>query len=158
MMNGKLGVLLLGLSGTFFVACGEEEGSPEPRILVEDPWARAMPLPEGGGEYETNSALYFTVRNEGRGGDRLTGGTTPVARALEVHESYLEDDLMKMRKVGSLELPPSSRIEFEPGGLHIMLLGLSRPLAAGEEFEVTLQFDVSGPTVVPVPVLGPGGR
>ena len=157
-MNWKFGLFLFGTLGFFFLACGGEEAPSEPGILVENPWARAMPLLQGEGGSETNSALYLTLRNDGGSGDRLLGGVTPVARAVEVHESYLEDDLMKMRRVASLDLPPSSITELKPGGLHIMLLGLTQPLTEGEELEVTLQFEVSGSIVLSVPVLGPGAR
>ena len=81
-----------------------------------------------------------------------------MARAVEVHESYLEDDLMRMRRVSALDLPPSSATDLKPGGLHIMLLGLTQSLTEGEEFEVTLQFEVAGTNVISVPALGPGGR
>jgi copper(I)-binding protein len=117
-----------------------------------------MPLIQGESGAGTNSAVYLALRNDGEVGDRLLGGETPTAAAVEVHESYLVDDVLRMRKVDSLEVPPTTTIELKPGGLHLMLLGITRSLVEGEEVELTLKFERSGPLVLRVSVRGPGGR
>ncbi len=125
---------------------------------MEGPWARAMPVlqPEGGPG--TNSALYLNIRNDGRGEDRLLGGSTPAATAVEVHESYLEGEVMRMRRVDALALPPSSTTELKPGGLHIMLIDLVHPLMEGDSLALTLRFETSGSLELSVPVRGSGGQ
>ena len=128
--------------GALFCSCRGESGSPAAEILVEDAWARPMPLlsAEGG---STNSAVYLRLRNPDRLGYWLLGGTTPVATSVEVHESVLMGEVMSMRRLDRLEIPAGSEVQLEPGGLHLMLLGLNQPLAAGDGFEMTLLFEGS---------------
>lgn len=53
-------------------------------------------------------------------------------------------DAMTMRKIESIEIPAGKTVKLEPGGLHVMLKGLSRKLEAGERIRVSLVFRVSG--------------
>ncbi len=84
--------------------------------------------------------------------DRLLGGETTVASALEIHESREEDGVMRMRPVEGIDLPPGGEAELRPGGLHVMLLGLTRSLMPGDTITLTLRFQRSGEVVVRVPV------
>jgi copper(I)-binding protein len=138
-------VFLLLLAGC------QGSGSPgTPSIHLEGAWARAMPA--GG-----NSAVYLTLENKGSGDDRLLGGEVEGVAALEIHESRMEGDVMRMRQVEAVELSPGGRVSLQPGGLHLMLLGLSRPLEVGDTLTMTLRFQLSEPLVVSVPVRSPGG-
>ena len=116
-----------------------------------------MPLLEGGGGASTNSAAYLLVRNDGGTGDRLTGAESPAASRVELHESFMEGEVMRMRKVDSLDIPAGSEVELKPGGLHIMLLGITGPLVEGEEIELTLHFERSGDRIVRLPIRSGGG-
>jgi copper(I)-binding protein len=147
-----LRAFILTLSGFLLPACGGGGGSDAPEIQVDGGWARAMHLLEGEGEAGTNSAVYFLLRNEGRVTDRLTGGETLAAAAVEIHESRVVDDVMRMRKVHGLEIPPRGAVELKPGGVHLMLLGLTESLVAGEGLDLTLHFQRSGDLLVTVPV------
>ncbi len=69
-----------------------------------------------------------------------------MADAVEVHESKMEGDVMTMNRVESIALEPSAKVEFMPGGFHVMLIGLKQDLKAGDEIEVTLQFR-NGPDI-----------
>jgi len=115
------GTLLLG-------ACGESKG-----IEVNDVWARAS-------TQGANSAVYLVIQNHNAETDELIGADSDVADATEVHQSKMENDVMKMVHVDSVPLEPSQKVEFVPGGYHVMLIGLRHDLRAGDEFEVTLQF------------------
>lgn len=116
-----------------------------------------MPLLQEEGGASTNSAVYFILRNGGEETDRLTGGETPAAAAVQIHESRMVDDVMRMERVDGLDIPPGGAVELKPGGLHIMLLGLTRSLVEGEEIDLTLHFLRSGKVVVTVPVRLLGG-
>ena len=59
---------------------------------------------------------------------------------------------MKMRRVGAIEIPPGESVRLEPGGLHMMLMGVSSPLETGERISVTLVFERAGEVVLSVPV------
>jgi hypothetical protein len=108
-------------------ACTPKEG-----IEIRDAWTRSAA--RGG-----NGAVYFTVVNYD-GDDELVGASVEFAQAVEIHESRLVNDVMEMRMLESVSLPTGKRIEFAPGGLHIMLVNLTRDLEIGETIEVTLHF------------------
>ena len=143
------GVLLGILSGC--------DMAGEPSLDVLDPWARPMMIREAGsGASGGNSAVYLALRNSGGAVDTLLGGETPVAGRVEIHESFLEDDVMRMQEVGPLEVPPGESVHLKPGGLHLMLLDLRESLVAGDTLSLTLGFSVSGPLTLRVPVQASG--
>ena len=82
----------------------------------------------------------------------MTGAQSDVAEAVELHETKMENDVMRMQPVASVEVPAGGQVTFEPGGLHIMLIGLQRELEAGDRFKITLQFEESGTLTVEVSV------
>lgn len=145
---------IAGLVVFLFLACscGDGETGSGPDISVEDPWARAMPVLGEPGEPGANSAVYFLIRNHGPEPDRLLGGESSVASAVEIHRSEQVDDVMRMRRLEDLELPAGGSVELAPGGLHLMLVGLRRALEPGQEFELTLRFKDAPDLLVNVPV------
>jgi copper(I)-binding protein len=140
-----------------FFACGGDKGSGVPMVGVEEAWARAIPLVQEEGGARINSAVYFLLRNQGTATDRMIGAETPIAVSAEIHESILVDDVMRMRRVDGVEILPGAAVELQPGSLHIMLMGLEKPLLAGEVFDLTLHFERSGDLTVAVPVRPAGG-
>ncbi len=68
----------------------------------------------------------------------LTGGSTPVAKAVELHQMSLENNVMKMRPLARLELPAGAAVELKPGGYHLMLIDVTHPLVAGERVPLKL--------------------
>lgn len=109
------------------------------------------------GQTGTNSAVYLTLRNDGGEPDRLTGGETTAATSAQIHESRMVDDVMRMQRVDGLDIRPGEPVVLKPGGIHIMLLGLTKPLIEGEEIDLTLHFLRSDDLVVSVPVRLLGG-
>lgn len=123
-----------------------EETIPGDGIQVEDAWAR--PASEG-----RMSAAYFLITNFESEPDTLLSVESDVAEMVEVHESYeTENNMMGMREVTGLELPAQSTIRFQQGGLHVMLIQVTRTLAEGDTFELTLNFALSEPQTVEIPV------
>lgn len=113
-------------------------------ITVEHPWAR----PAAAG----NSAAYFELENEGAA-DRLIGASTDVAGTVELHSTTIDaQGVGRMVPVQAVDLPPGAEAKFAPGGLHVMLIGLTRPLVEGEEFPLTLTFEKAGPVTVEVAI------
>lgn len=119
-------------------------------IRVEVVWARASIGTSRPG------AAYLTIVNEGSDPDRLLRIETPVAARAEVHETVSEEGVMKMRPVGEVEIPARTTIKLKPGGLHIMLMGLSEPLDKGGKISLTLRFEKSGAVSVDARIAGPG--
>jgi copper(I)-binding protein len=150
-MASFLTLLLLG--------CGGDGGGgdAQPEIHLDGSWARAMPVVSGEGEAPTNSAVYFHIRNDGRAEDRLVGASSQVADRAEIHESKIVNDMMVMEEQDGLDIPAGSFVELKPAGLHVMLLGLRRPLLVGEEFELLLEFEKSGELSIVVPVRSNAG-
>lgn len=92
---------------------------------------------------------YLTIENKGNTPDRLVGGATENARAVEIHQMKMEGDMMKMSEVeGGLEIPAGGKVVLEPGAFHLMLLDIKQPLKAGECIDVTLEFEKAGPVAV----------
>jgi copper(I)-binding protein len=120
-------------------ACGPQQG-----IEVREAWMR----PAAQGE---NGAVYFVIHNRGPE-DTLTGVSSDVAEAVEMHESMMSGDVMQMQQIDAIPLERSTEIRFEPGGLHVMLIGLKKDLQVGDEVEVTLHFTNFEDLNVTVPV------
>ena len=119
-------------------------------ITVENPYARP---PMGGGKV---AAAYMTLKNSGKEADRLVKAEGDVARRIELHTHIMEkrdgNVVMKMRPVPYMEVPAGGETVLKPGGLHIMLIGVTRDLKPGDSFDLTLVFDKAGKITVRVPV------
>jgi copper(I)-binding protein len=70
----------------------------------------------------------------------LVSARSAAARQIELHEMSMENGVMKMRPVGQINIAPDKPTELKPGGLHIMLVDLVKPLAPGEAVPLTLTF------------------
>ena len=116
-------------------ACGTE--STGPKISVEDAWAR--PVPAAGG----NGAVFFRLVNAGNEADQLIGGESPVAGAVEVHRTTMDEGVMQMEHIPGLEVPAKREVLLEPGGYHMMLIGVNTSHAPGDTLPITLRFEKS---------------
>ena len=109
----------------------------------------------------STGAVYFRgIRNTGTNTDRLLSATTPVAARVEIHQMQMQGEVMRMRAVPSLELPPGATVPLRhgsPDGYHLMLRDLKAPLRDGERFPVTLTFERAGVLEVKVWVQTPRG-
>ncbi|MFT3809630.1 MAG: copper chaperone PCu(A)C [Micropepsaceae bacterium] len=104
---------------------------------------------------QPNGAAYLTVETAGAGPDRLIGLETPAAAAAEIHAMSDEGGVMSMRKLDSVEIAPGAPVHFQPGGLHIMLIGLIAPLEAGKSVPLTLTFEKAGVITVDLAIEKP---
>ena len=130
----------------FLVATGP---SVADGLSVTDAWSRSTPPVARVG------VVYFTLRNDAKRSDRLLKLSTPVAERVEVHRTEVLDGIARMREVAVLHVDAGQTVEFKPGGMHVMLVGLRRPLVAGTSYELDLLFEVAGPRKVSVQVRGP---
>jgi copper(I)-binding protein len=118
-------------------ACGSR---PDGAVTVQEAWAR-----ETIGEVAV-SAGYGRIENGTDEAVRLVGAEAPVAGRIEIHNVANEGGVMRMHELAAgLEVPAGASIELRPGGYHLMLLDLRRPLRAGEAVPVTLRFDGAPP-------------
>jgi copper(I)-binding protein len=100
----------------------------------------SLPTPPGA----RTGGAYFTIENAGKSADRLLRIASPVAGAVELHSMTMEGNLLKMRAVSALALPPGGKVTLGPGGYHAMLLDLKRPLAIGDKVPLELTFEKAG--------------
>jgi periplasmic copper chaperone A len=107
-------------------------------LVVDRAFARATPPGARTG------AVYFTVDNAGNSADRLLRASTPVAAGVVLHQMAMEDGVMKMRAIPSVEIRPGARLELAPDGYHLMLIDLKQPLKVGEQFPLMLTFERAG--------------
>jgi hypothetical protein len=120
-------------------------------ITIGHPWARAAGA-------NTNGAAFMTLRNAGRAADRLVAGSTPAARVVELHTHIRDGEVMRMRPVNDIPLPVGETVRLRPGGLHVMLIGLTEPLRQGTTVPLTLRFAEAGETTVQVEIQAAGAR
>ena len=106
------------------------------QVEVSNAWARATP-----GKAE-NGAAYLTILSPTT--DRLVSVSSPVAKKAELHTMSMAGMVMQMRPLAGLDIPAGRPVTLKPGGEHIMLLGLDRPLQEGESFPLTLNFERAG--------------
>jgi periplasmic copper chaperone A len=127
-------------------------GAGGTEIQIFDAWAR--PTPPGA----QVGAVYFAVKNRGGQDDQLLSVASAVAASVQIHETQTVKGVMQMRPVTSVNCPAGSTVTVAPGGLHVMLLGLKQPLAAGSRFDLALRFRNAGSLTLQVPVQnGPTG-
>ncbi|MFM2105038.1 MAG: hypothetical protein RL338_70 [Chloroflexota bacterium] len=110
---------------------------------VGDPWVRLPMNAEG------PTGAFLTISNPGSTADALLSASSPAAAAVEIHETSMgADGMMGMTPVDRIGIPAGGTVELAPGGFHLMLIGLTAPLAAGDEVELTLVFEQAGEITV----------
>jgi hypothetical protein len=107
-------------------------------LIVTDAWARASM------GFVKTSAVYLTITSSGEAGDRLVAASSPAADKAEAHIMLRDGDIMRMRRVIGVDVPPGSKTVFSPNSFHIMLTGLHAPLKVGDQFPLALQFANAG--------------
>ena len=119
-------------------------------VIVEKAWTRAALS-----KAVKNAAGYLTIRNNAETPDVLTGIKSDIADVTEVHEMTFKDGVMRMNAIDELHIPPQEEVFLEPGGYHVMFLGLKKPLYEGQQFEITLTFKNAGDVKATVNTLEP---
>jgi periplasmic copper chaperone A len=108
-------------------------------LEVGHPWTRTTPpsAKVAGG--------YLSIANKGSMPDRLRSATFTRSASTEVHEMTHEGGIMKMRELpDGIEIKPGQRVNLQPGGFHLMFIGLKEGLKEGETFNGTLVFEKAG--------------
>lgn len=107
-------------------------------LVLQHAWARATP---GGAK---TGAAYVRIENRGMAADQLIGAASPIAAKVGIHTMSTDSGTMVMGPAGDVEVPAQGMVELKPHGLHIMMMGLTKPLREGETFPVTLTFEKAG--------------
>lgn len=119
-------------------------------IAVQGAWVRPTV-----GEQDATGA-YLTITSQ----DDLTlvGVATPAAEIAEVHEMKMDGDIMRMRMAERIEIKAGEPLELKPGGYHVMLMALTAPVTAGDELELSLQFEKADGSKIEMPVKAIAGQ
>jgi copper(I)-binding protein len=104
-----------------------------PALQVLQPWSR--PAVAG-----TNGVGYMVLVNRGAVPDLLEKVESPLASRVEMHSSSMAGGVMSMQKADRVPVPAGAQATFGPGAYHLMLIGLTRTLKAGDQVPATLSF------------------
>lgn len=108
-------------------------------LKIGHPWTRATPA---GSDM---AAAYLSVTNTGTTEDTLTAATVEGVGDVSIHDMSMDGGVMKMRPLESgLAIKPGQKVTLQPGGLHLMLMGLKQPLTEGTMVSGTLVFEHAG--------------
>lgn len=104
-------------------------------VSVKDAWIRGTVQ----GQNATGAFMELT----GKSNARLIGASSPAAKNVEVHNMKVENGVMKMFPVDGVDLPAGKPVKFAPGGYHVMLMDLQKPLNAGDKVPLKLTFELA---------------
>lgn len=110
-------------------------GTAADDISVIDPWAREVP------PVMSTSAGFLTLKNTGSVEHKLVSADSDGAGMVELHTHINNNGVMQMRPVENIPVATGATTELKPGGLHIMLMMLKKPLIDGEHVNITLTFE-----------------
>ncbi len=144
-MMKKLQTGVLSLLITVAIALGAQ-AQTSGNITVQSIWARATP------PGAKTAAVYLTLANNGTTDDKLVAASTPIAGMAGLHTEIMDNGVMKMRPLKSVDVKPGGTATLKPGGRHIMLMGLKQALKQGDHFPITLTFEHAPPLTVQVEV------
>lgn len=105
-------------------------------VIVKDAWIR--------GTVQGQSATGAFMELTGKSAVRLVGVTSPAAKIVEVHNMTMENGVMKMFPVAGVDVPAGKTVKLAPGGYHVMLMNLQKPLNAGDRVPLQLIFEAAG--------------
>lgn len=136
-MKRVLVVSVVLLAGLALAACSGPGGTTG-GITVSEAWARPSPMMNRAG------AAYMVLQNSGAAEDKLLSVESDVAQTIELHETKEMNGMMQMSPVPNILVPANGKTELKPGGLHVMLIDLTRELKAGDKVQLTLNFEKAG--------------
>lgn len=117
-------------------------------LEIAHPWSQELP------PNAPTVAAYFVIQNHGKAADKLLSVDSPIAGIAQLHEHVMQNDLMKMQQVPTVEIPAGGGVTFAPMAYHVMLLELKDRslLSDGKRFPLTMHFEKSGDVTVEVTV------
>ncbi len=129
-------LLIIAFVSVFRLPAGGQVSNGN-KLDVKEAWLRT-------GAEGLNSALYFNIDNTSAEPDTLYKVSSDIARLVQMHETYMKNDMMGMREIRDLAVKPNSSVEFKPGSYHVMLMNLKRDIKEGDEINFVLYFKSAG--------------
>ena len=131
-MSDKILFFILLMVGVFVAPSYAQEASKN--IVVSNAWVRVMP------PSQPNTAAYMTIKNKSDKEIVLQSVSTKAAEISELHQMSHLDGVMNMQQVDQIVIPAKNKVVLQPGGWHIMLIHLIKPLKKGESVPILLNF------------------
>jgi copper(I)-binding protein len=103
------------------------------QLKASEPWVRGTVA----GQRATGAFMKLATADD----VTLIAASSPVATSVEIHEMKMEGGTMKMRAIERLPVPKGRGVELSPGGYHLMLIGLTKPLGGSEQVPISLTFE-----------------
>ena len=113
-------------------------------LIISNIWARVTP------KTSKTGVAFFIIKNKSKSDNVLLGVSSEIAKKTEIHQSSIENNIMRMRRVGNVNLPAGSVTELKPGSFHIMFIRLHEQIKKGDTFPLTLVFKRAGTVIVTV--------
>jgi len=129
--NKPYGLLLLAL----LCAAQTQVQAQAQSVTVKDAWIRGTVQ----GQNATGAFMELT----GKTNARLIGVSTPLTKSAEVHNMKMDNGVMKMFPVDGIDVPAGKTVKLAPGGYHLMLMNLQKPLNAGDKVPLQLTFELA---------------
>lgn len=120
---------------TAIVAASLLAAAAQAQVTVKDAWVRAT-VPQ---QKATGAFMQLQAAKN----SKLVSASSPLTPSVEVHEMVMQDNVMKMRQVPSVELPAGKTVELKPGGYHVMLMELKQQVKEGDTVPLTLVIEVA---------------
>lgn len=130
---------LAAIFGTISSANSHDHMVKVGTLTIKEAWTRETPpnAPAGG--------AYLTITNTGDVADRLVGGSAAFSNIIEIHDMTMENNVMRMFPLeDGLEIPAGETVTLKPGGLHVMMIGITDPFKEGDTVTITLSFEQAG--------------
>ena len=141
---GRIAFILLAFVTCVTTISADDASS---KITVSHAWARAT-VPSA-----KNGAVFLTITAPPSLSDKLIAVRSSAAEEAQLHRHIMENGIARMASIAAIELAQGKAVKLDPQGLHVMLVGLKKPLQEGDRIALTLVFEKSGDMPVEVPVL-----
>jgi len=116
------------------------------QMVLSEGWMRPAAI-------NRNSACFLKITNNSDFPDTLIGVSSKLAKTVQFHLSYKNDDgTMGMKQVGALPIEANSVFNFKPGSYHIMLIGMNKTMPLNSLGRITLIFKHAGTKYIKVEV------
>ncbi|MCU7837726.1 MAG: copper chaperone PCu(A)C [gamma proteobacterium symbiont of Taylorina sp.] len=138
--------LFFALLATFVISSNCLAGTAAESISVSDPYVRAVP------PGQTVSASFMQLKNSSDKQHAIVNVKSTISKVVELHTHTHENGMMMMRQVEKMEIPANGETVLQPGGLHIMLIGLHNELTLDQKVSLTLEFEDGSSKTIEAPV------
>lgn len=140
MLKKVIAIFVVLVAALSFSGCSttvQKTVAPKSGLVIEDAWIRASEYSAAAGGM---TGVFAKITNNSDHSITLIGGSTDAAKMVQTHEVV---DGMMQEKKGGIEIHVGQTVVLEPGGLHVMLMNLTRPIVVGDKVTFTFKFDKS---------------